>query len=376
MKPTFIIIAFTLVIAVTGGGVGSQLSEAALIVSAGFNDASGINSDADPNSPYELNALAAGQGGSEPGWAGPWLGGGGTAIVQDAITFEGDGALRVFPTTGTGRNWSDGQTGNFVVEQRLRFTANSRTVIYIEDADFNSVISGQGPVIHAFPNGTISVNDSGTNEIISMGWVPDVWYTFTTVIDFPSQTYEFFLDGVKHNAPDPLGFRGGPGKIDRIRYLSEVSGTGTYVDQFEVFIPEPEPEPGPPFGPPFDGEPPFGPPFDGEPPFGPPSGDPPFGPPPGVPPGDGNLSGNVDVADYTIWADGFGAASPQFTDGDYNGNGSVDVADYTTWANNFGQSASAPQIAAAAVPEPSTLALTCCALLGLTVYGWRRRRRA
>ena len=157
------------------------------------------------------------------------------------------------------------------------------------------------------------------------------------------------------------------------------------------FEPSGEPPSGPPFGPPFEA-PPFGPPFGdapgppfGDPPFGPPQGEPPFGPPFGEPPfggppfaphGDGNLNGEVEAADYTIWANGFGGTSPQFADGDYNVDGSVDTADYTIWANNFDQSILAAQSAASAIPEPSTLTLAGLGLLGLLAYGWRRRRRA
>ena len=38
-----------------------------IIAESGFNDVSGVHSDAAPNSPFELNALVSGQGGSEPG---------------------------------------------------------------------------------------------------------------------------------------------------------------------------------------------------------------------------------------------------------------------------------------------------------------------
>ena len=60
-------------------------------------------------------------------------------------------------------------------------------------------------------------------------------------------------------------------------------------------------------------------------------------------PGDGNLSGSVEAADYTLWADGFGLPGAQFTTGDYNGDGVTNAADYTLWADNFGLSTSAPE---------------------------------
>ena len=93
-------------------------------------------------------------------------------------------------------------------------------------------------------------------------------------------------------------------------------------------------------------------------------------------PGDGNLSGEVEAADYTIWANGFGPGTG-FTDGDYNGNGSTDAADYTIWANNFGMMAVAPAalaepVAPNAVPEPSTLVLL---FLGAIALLWRRTSR-
>ena len=87
-------------------------------------------------------------------------------------------------------------------------------------------------------------------------------------------------------------------------------------------------------------------------------------------PGDGNLSGEVDAADYTIWANGFGLAGAEFTSGDFNGDGSANAADYTTWANNFGQSMGGPL--PQAVPEPSAAVLLCIGCSAL--LGSRRRR--
>ena len=90
-------------------------------------------------------------------------------------------------------------------------------------------------------------------------------------------------------------------------------------------------------------------------------------------PGDGNLDGTVGVADYTVWANGFGISDPDFTTGDYNGNGFLGPADFTLWANNFGQSVMAPVGTAATVPEPSAWALLVLGLLSALVF---RRRGA
>ena len=94
-----------------------------------------------------------------------------------------------------------------------------------------------------------------------------------------------------------------------------------------------------------------------------------------VPPGDGNNDQVVDGADYTIWANNFGT-NGNGTPGDFDGDNHVDGADYTMWANNFGTDLSAPGSAAAAVPEPSTLALAALGLISLLAFRWRRRRRA
>jgi PEP-CTERM motif-containing protein/dockerin type I repeat protein len=80
-------------------------------------------------------------------------------------------------------------------------------------------------------------------------------------------------------------------------------------------------------------------------------------------PGDFNGDGVVSDADYTIWADNYGASGATFAMGDANGDGEVSDADYTIWADNYGATS-------AAVPEPTTMALV--ALGGLAMI--RRKR--
>lgn len=54
--------------------------------------------------------------------------------------------------------------------------------------------------------------------------------------------------------------------------------------------------------------------------------------------GDGNCDGTVDGADYTLWADHWGAENPAGpAQGDFNSDGTVDGADYTLWADHYGE---------------------------------------
>jgi purple acid phosphatase-like protein/calcineurin-like phosphoesterase family protein/PEP-CTERM motif-containing protein len=80
-------------------------------------------------------------------------------------------------------------------------------------------------------------------------------------------------------------------------------------------------------------------------------------------PGDANGDGAVTDADYTIWADNYGAADASWDMGDFNGDGEVTDADYTIWADNYGATDGN-------VPEPTSLGL-----LGVGAFALIRRRR-
>ena len=88
-------------------------------------------------------------------------------------------------------------------------------------------------------------------------------------------------------------------------------------------------------------------------------------------PGDFNGDGNVDTADYTIWADnytGSGGTGGTPSTGDANGDGAVDTADYTIWADNY----TGPSSSAGSVPEPSTACLLLSMMaIALTIWALR-----
>jgi hypothetical protein len=84
--------------------------------------------------------------------------------------------------------------------------------------------------------------------------------------------------------------------------------------------------------------------------------------------GDANLSGGVDLDDFTALAAGFGAGT-SWREGDFNYDGVVNLDDFTLLASNFGTSL--PADGARAVPEPTGLAV-----LGLAAGLVARRRRA
>jgi len=87
--------------------------------------------------------------------------------------------------------------------------------------------------------------------------------------------------------------------------------------------------------------------------------------------GDANLSGNVDLTDFTFLAAHFNQPNQTWLHGDFDYNGSVDLTDFTFLAANFNQVLSSGGAAGlgAVVPDPSGVSLV------MLLVGLRRRRR-
>lgn len=83
--------------------------------------------------------------------------------------------------------------------------------------------------------------------------------------------------------------------------------------------------------------------------------------------GDANLDGNVEFSDFLTLSANFDQEGG-WARGDFDGNGHVQFADFLALSNNFGKSTN---VAAAAVPEPTSAYIALFGILGL--IGFRRR---
>jgi hypothetical protein len=90
--------------------------------------------------------------------------------------------------------------------------------------------------------------------------------------------------------------------------------------------------------------------------------------------GDISGDGEVDIGDFTLWADAFGATGAGLPE-DLSGDNEVDIGDFTVWADNFGNTLSLGGNGAglASVPEPSTFVLIAAGAIGLALAAGRRR---
>lgn len=218
---------------------------------AGFNDASGINSNPTPNSPYNVNnGAVVGQGAGEPGWLSLWQGSP-EATVVPTNQAEGDGAL--FLTGGTRQVFRTLQSpltvGLSTVEASIMMPFSAGFGGFIMYVNQNSIVDANLRVatqIVATPGGQWQVLDGTENgvgvlENTGFNWSPGSYQRIRIDINTVTRTWDFYVNGVRFNAPDPLGFRGQPTFLDEINFLATTgSPNGTYVDALYVgAVPEP-----------------------------------------------------------------------------------------------------------------------------------------
>lgn len=223
---------------VLDGGNGNDLLLSSDPVEAGFNDAIGINANATLNAPYTVGGNLLGGGGGEIGWDTGWQHPGGSptlAKVQNAIVYEGDGALHV--SGGTAELQRSLSTpvasGTVRVSHMVYVPAGGNVTVYVRDGAMDKVV-GTAAQWTANAGQTLKVIDLG-DVLVDTGIAVPVqqWFRIETAINFDSKTWEFFVNGVKFTSPTPLDFRGNPGAISTVTYLVE-SAPGIYLDALQI----------------------------------------------------------------------------------------------------------------------------------------------
>ncbi|NQU24978.1 MAG: PEP-CTERM sorting domain-containing protein [Candidatus Nealsonbacteria bacterium] len=94
--------------------------------------------------------------------------------------------------------------------------------------------------------------------------------------------------------------------------------------------------------------------------------------------GDGDGDGKVWLSDWAALRANFGntGTGKTWTEGNFDpwADDKVWLSDWAALRANFGNASYVPAAGAAAVPEPGTIAMLLGGLIGLALFGWRRRR--
>ncbi len=236
-----------------GSGVpAAAVTVGTVIAETGFNDAIGVNGNPTPDSPYDLGETIRSRGGGEPGWANTWTlsaggGAGGApsrAVASTSDPFEGDASLFIkkndrYMPTWIHRALSQAQSSPFFIEQYVRMPEGGGVTSRPGRGGTGSKI---GPQWSANTGGSFLAFDGNGNgdggyESTGLTWEPMQWYKVSLLVDPTTQTYDFFVDDQKYDAPDPLGFRGNPQSIFFIEYLTSEA---IWIDQIRIAeVPEP-----------------------------------------------------------------------------------------------------------------------------------------
>jgi hypothetical protein len=326
-------------------GLGASI--ALLAATAPVAPAAGVIVDTNGfDSPYVVGDLVGQQD-----WVTAALGGTSSATVQDSV---GDGGGRGLTVTrqgapNTDRRWfvptTDYPTQRFVtVDWDMRVEGPSGNLLNGEFGPFFGVDTYDADTA-VFVLGTLGV-DATTGDVLyqaqtsgaltETGSVADFgeWNHFRIVLDFATDTYRGFFNGVQVVA---TGFVDGGFGLDNFTD-ADIATFAAAPDAASMALP------GTAY---FDN----------------------FLIRDGLL-GDYDIDGDVDAADYQRWRATFGTAVTAGHDADGNGNGVVDAADFVVWRDNlgatlFGGAGSGAQSLSTAVPEPASLTLLLAGLFGL-----------
>jgi hypothetical protein len=211
------------------------------IASSGFNDASGLNSNPTANAPYNVNNVSInGQGAGESGWLAPWSFAATAPVVVNAGQFEGDGTLFLQGTSAAQRVLQLPMAGITSIQIILKIpsaaTSGDGLNLYIRQQANRQV----GPNWQASGDGHFRVvddNEDGTGNLLDTGflWTPGTYQAIRIDVNTVTRTWDFFVDGVKFNAPHPLGYRDAPTFLDEIDIGNFIGGpNGAFVDSVTV----------------------------------------------------------------------------------------------------------------------------------------------
>ena len=193
-------------------------------ITAGFNDAAGMNADKKRYSPYPVGARGVSGGVGEPGWKGPWEIKGDdakfAAFVSDVVQ-EGDGAL--YFAGGNGgvvREFAAGISVPFEMEQYVRILEGGHLMVYVGEQEMAT-----GPMWFAQDGKFLALNGTGQqyggDKAIDTGVSPDPdkWHKIVLKVYPKQHEYEFYIDDKKYG--ERYHFRADVSTINEVRYVTE-----------------------------------------------------------------------------------------------------------------------------------------------------------
>lgn len=200
-----------------------------IIAVAGFNDASGLNGNSRPGSPYPLGKNNTQGGFGERGWAGVWTGDSRAAFVRDRVA-EGDGALHLTATTNYGRTLSKAQSGQFAMEAMVCSPEKGGFQCYI----WEKSVETTGPM-WGVRNGRFAARDgqgNGEGSYVPIADCrPNAWHKVTVTIDTANQKWSMAVDG--QGGERQFGFRYRPTSLQGINFLVE-GNEQIYLDAIRI----------------------------------------------------------------------------------------------------------------------------------------------